>query len=116
MPRKGDLAGELSIHALQVESIFPVAYNEEKVKSTSLCFLCSYVNMGVFMSKHEKKTINSFTYPLVFLLTCPLVNSLTTVNFSVRNLTLKVPFLSTNRSPCRKKSILAKVCFDVKRG
>ena len=54
MPRKGDLVGELSIHALQVESIFPVAYNEEKVKSTSLCFLCSYVNMGVFMSKHER--------------------------------------------------------------
>ena len=51
---KVDLARELSIHALQVESIFPVAYNEEKVKSTSLCFLCSYVNMGVFMSNHER--------------------------------------------------------------
>jgi len=25
-----------------------------------------------------------------------------------------VPFLSTNRSPYRKKSILAKVCFDAK--
>jgi len=25
-------------------------------------------------------------------------------------------FLSTNRSPCRKKSILAKVGFDAKRG
>ena len=55
MPQKGDLAGELSIHALQVESIFPVAYNEEKIKSTSLCFLCSYVNMGVFMSRNEKE-------------------------------------------------------------
>ena len=25
-------------------------------------------------------------------------------------------FLSTNRSPCRKKSILAEVCFDAKGG
>gem|GEM_PF-6280555 len=25
-------------------------------------------------------------------------------------------FLSTNRAPCRKKPILAKVCFDAKRG
>ena len=31
-------------------------------------------------------------------------------------LTLWVPFSSTNRQPCRKKSILAKVCFDAKRG
>ena len=114
--KKGDLVGELSIHALQGESLFPVAYNEGKTKRMPLCFLCSYVNIGVFMSKHEKRTNNSFTHPLVFLLTCPLVNSPTTVIFSARNLTLKVPFLSTNRSPCRKKSILAKVCFDVKRG
>ena len=38
------------------------------------------------------------------------------VQFSVRNLTLWVPFLCTNHSPCRKKTILAKVCFDVKWG
>ena len=38
------------------------------------------------------------------------------VCFSARNLTLWVPFLFTTRPPCRKKSILAKVCFDVKRG
>jgi len=38
------------------------------------------------------------------------------VYFSVRNLTLSVPFLVANRPPCRKKSILAKVCFDAKRG
>ena len=36
--------------------------------------------------------------------------------FLVRKLTLWVPFLSTNRPPCRKKTILAKVCFDVKWG
>ena len=52
--KKGDLVGELSIHALQVESLFPVAYNEGKTKRMPLCFLCSYVNMGVFMSKHER--------------------------------------------------------------
>ena len=38
------------------------------------------------------------------------------VQFLVIKLTLWVPFLSINRSSCRKKSILAKVCFDVKRG
>ena len=28
--------------------------NEEKVKTTSLCFLCPYVKMDVFMPKHDK--------------------------------------------------------------
>ena len=28
--------------------------NEEKVKTTSLCFLCPYVKMNVFMPKHDK--------------------------------------------------------------
>jgi len=78
-----------------------------------LMFLCQHGRVYV---ETREKTINSFTHPLVFLLTCPLINSPTTVIFSARNLTLKVPFLSTNRSSCRKKSILAKVCFDVKRG
>ena len=27
---------------------------EEKVKTTSLCFLCPYVKMYVFMPKHDK--------------------------------------------------------------
>ena len=124
---------------------FPVAHSEEKVKTTSSCFLCSCVIVDVFMPKHERwtfsssqmnnvevartlswrentllekreKTINSLTYPLVFLQTCPPVNSSTVVIFSVRNLTLWVPFLSTNRQPSRKKSILAQVCFGAKRG
>ena len=30
--------------------------NEEKVKTTSLCFLCPYVKMYVFMPKHDKTT------------------------------------------------------------
>ena len=32
--------------------------NEEKVKTTSLCFLCSYVRMNVFMLRHEKRTFS----------------------------------------------------------
>ena len=39
---------------LQVENIFPVGHKEEKVKTTSLCFLCSYVKMDVFIPKHDK--------------------------------------------------------------
>ena len=38
------------------------------------------------------------------------------VFFCVRILTLWLPFLSTKRMPARKKSILAKVCFDAKKG
>ena len=34
--------GCLSVHALQVESIFPVAHNEEKVKMTSLAEIGLY--------------------------------------------------------------------------
>ena len=102
-----------------------------EVTLTSSFVLCSYVKMDVFMPKHERwtfsasqmnnvelartlswrenallekreKTINSLTYPLVFLLTCPPVNSSTVVIFSVRNLTLWVPFLSTIANPTAK--------------
>ena len=38
---------------------------------------------------------------------CPLFG----INFNIMN-----GFFSTNRQPCRKKSILAKVGFDAKRG
>jgi len=55
---KSNLVSILSIHSLQVESIFPVAHNEEEVKRTSLCFLCSYVRMNVFMLRHEKRTFS----------------------------------------------------------
>ena len=53
-PQNANPARVFSIHSLQVERIFPGTHNEKKVKSTSLYFLCSYVNMDVFMSKHEK--------------------------------------------------------------
>ena len=55
---KSNLLSVLSTHSLQVESIFPVAHNEEKVKRSSLCFLCSYVRMNVFMLRHEKRTFS----------------------------------------------------------
>ena len=51
---------------------------------------------------------------LVFLLTWHLANC-PFVHFSAIFLTRKVPFLSTNCSPCRKNSILAEVCFKAKR-
>jgi len=53
-PQNANPARVFSIHSLQVERIFPGAHNEKKVKSTSLYSLCSYVNMDVFMSKHER--------------------------------------------------------------
>ena len=58
MPQKTNLVSVLSIHSLQVESIFPVAHNEEEVKRTSLCFLCSYVEKDVFVLRHEKRTFS----------------------------------------------------------
>ena len=120
------------------ERLAPSTDDEEKVKRTSLCLLCSYVKKDLFrstlkllsepptyvlMSKrtyldHNTKcwTITPFIYPLVYSSICQLANLPKSVNFSARILTLWVPFLSTNRPPCRKKTILAKVCFDAKRG
>ena len=51
---------------------------------------------------------------LAFLLTWHIANC-SSVHFSAIFLTRRVPFLSTNCSPCRKKSILAEVCFKAKR-
>jgi len=39
MSQKDNQAEVLSVHSLQVESILPVAHNEEKVKTTSFMFL-----------------------------------------------------------------------------
>ena len=51
--KQGNLVVVLSTPSLQVESIFPAAQNEENVKRTSLCFLCSYVKMDVFRPQYE---------------------------------------------------------------
>ena len=85
-------------------------WHKMRKKSSPLPYV-SYVLMSEWTYSCQntiRRTINSFT--------CPLVNSSAIVNFSTRNLTLKVAFLSTNCPPCRKKSILAKVCFGAKRG
>ncbi len=53
MPQKGNLAGVLSIHSLQVESIFPVAYHEEKEEGL---LYVSYVLMSkwTYLCKNMK--------------------------------------------------------------
>ena len=120
------------------ERLAPSTYDEEIVKRTFLCLLCSYVKKDLFRSTlkllsepptyvliskrtylgHNTKcwTINPFNYPLVYPSTRQFVNLPKPVNFSARILTQWAPFLPTNRPPRRKKSILAKVCFDAKRG
>ena len=120
------------------ERLAPSTYNEEKVKRTSLCLLCSYVkkdlfrstlkllsepptyvlmSKGTYLGRNTKCwTITPFTYPLVYPSTRQFANLPKSVNLSARILTQWVPFLSTNRPPCRKKTILARVCFDAKRG
>ena len=80
-------------------------------KKSRLLFYVSYVLMSewAYLCQNTiRRTLNSFT--------CPLVNPSAFVSFSVRDLTLRVAFLSTNCPPCRKKSILAKVCFDAEKG
>ena len=46
------------MRSLQVENGMSVAHNEEKVKRTSSCFLCSYVNMDIFVPKFERGTFS----------------------------------------------------------
>ena len=43
------------------ERLAPSTYDEEKVKRTFLCFICSYVKMDVFRSQYEK--MNVFVKP-----------------------------------------------------
>ena len=52
--KQGSLAEVLSTPFLQVESIFPAAQNEENVKRTSLCLLCSYVEMDESWLQYEE--------------------------------------------------------------
>ena len=50
------------MHSLQVENRLSVAYNEEKVKNVSLCFLCSYVKSGRAYANTREK--NVFSKPI----------------------------------------------------
>ena len=108
--------GSFSIHSLQVENTFPAAHNEEKVKRTSLCLLCSYVKKDVSRSQYEELNdypVHLSTRLLVNLPTCQLAK---TCQLFSKNFNTVSAILATNRPPRRKKSILAKVCFDAKRG
>ena len=76
-PQKRWPGGSFSIHSLQVENTFPAAHNEEKVKRTSLCLLCSYVKKDLSRSQYEELS----DYP-VHLSTRLLVNLPTCQNLS----------------------------------
>ena len=53
--------GRIQITIRRDERLAPSTYNEEKVKRTFLCFICSYVKMDVFSSQYEK--MNVFVKP-----------------------------------------------------
>ncbi|WP_210401323.1 hypothetical protein, partial [Prevotella sp. HMSC073D09] len=87
----------------------PSTYNEENLKRTSLCFFCSYVGMDVFRSPYEGMS----DYP-AHLFPRQLVNLSTRqptklCQFISKNFNTMSALFAANRSPCRKKSILAKV-------
>ena len=77
--------------------------------SDMLCLL-----HACYLSTGQLPNHSSTSQSLVFLLTWHLANY-PFVHFSAIFLTRRVPFLSTNCSPCRKNSILAEVCFRAKR-
>ena len=77
--------------------------------SDMLCLL-----HACYLSTGQLPNHSSTSQSLVFLLTWHIANC-SFVHFSAIFLTRRVPFLSTNCSPCRKKSILAEVCFKAKR-
>ena len=75
-----------------------VTFKSEKVKEWKGEKMAAPTNLST------RQLVNLFSHQLDF------------VSFLVKFLTLWVPFLSTSRSPSRKKSILARVYFDAKRG
>ena len=77
--------------------------------SDMLCLL-----HACYLSTGQLPNHSSTSQSLVFLLTWHLANY-PFVHFSAIFLTRRVPFLSTNCSPCCKNSILAEVCFKAKR-
>ena len=87
------------------------------VKPNEQCRVCSNIAMARKRTFRETRK-EQLTHSLVHLVSYQLVNSSI---YQLRQLFSKKfnimsAFLSTNRSPCRKKSILAKVSFDAKRG
>ncbi len=78
--------------------------------------LCSYVKMDVFRWQYEKMN----DYP-AHLFPRQLVNLSTRqpakhCQLFSKNFNTMSALFATNRQPCCKKSILARVCFGAKRG
>ena len=46
--------GRIRVAIRRDERLTPSTYNEENVKRTSLCFLCSYVKMDGFRLQYEE--------------------------------------------------------------
>ena len=51
---KSNLLDAFQCMLYELKTSFLWHRNEEKVTTTSLCFLCPYVKMDVFMPKHDK--------------------------------------------------------------
>ena len=108
--------GRIRVAIRRDKRLTPSTYNEENVKRTSLCFLCSYVEMDVFRLQYEEMS----DYP-AHLFPRQLVNLSTRrptklCQLFSKNFNTMSALFSTNRQPCRKKSILAKVRFGAKNG
>jgi len=58
LSQKGNLARVLSMRSLQVESIFPMAHNEEKVKRNCRSWLELGQGKKAHFSRNEKRTFS----------------------------------------------------------
>lgn len=67
------------------------------------------------MPKHERRTINSFTYPLAFLLTCQPVSLKRCQLFSV-NFNIMTTLFAHQSFTLPQKIDSREVCFDAKKG
>jgi len=68
MSQKGNQAEVLSAHSLQVESILPVAHNEEKVKTSSFMFLMFLCQKWTYLCQNTKD--ERLTRSLIHLSSC----------------------------------------------
>ena len=68
MSQKDNQAEVLSAHSLQVESILPVAHNEEKVKTSSFMFLMFLCQKWTYLCQNTKD--ERLTRSLIHLSSC----------------------------------------------
>ena len=102
--QKGNQAEVLSVLSLQVESILPVAHNEEKVKTTSFMFLMFLCQKWTYLCQNPKD--EQLTRSLIHLpsyLTCQPVSlkycQFFSVNFNIMSA------LSVHQSPTLPQKI-----------